>query len=218
MNKNEVIVTWEKELPRLESAFVNFNWENTSSYACYLAQTFRYITHSCLLLKYAATKTQNESLIKCLLHHDQEEDGHEQLALNDLKKLGFNLEQLPELETTKQIYASIYKQIDQYGPAAIVGYALALEGVSARRCPEIADRLTKQYGANKSTLIRLHGNVDPDHIKESFDVLNHFEDNDLQIICQVIVESIDRYIEYLAELEKTASEMIAFIEPQKLHA
>lgn len=211
MNIKQVKDVWNQHLPRLEQAFIDFNWEDEKTYAQYLAQTYRYITHSCQLLRYAAENTKNEALRECLYHHDAEEDGHENLALNDLKRLGYSLDEIPELPVTQQIYGIIYKQIDSHGPAAIVGYALALEGLSARRCPEIAKRLINRYGALKSTLIKLHGDVDPGHIHDSFNVLQHFSEAELDIVAQVMMESVNRYVEYLAALQLEAAKQNALV-------
>jgi len=204
VKQHEVIDVWEKNLPKLEKEFVNFPWEDERSYGNYLAQTYRYIIHSCKLLRYAAQKTEHSDLKKCLLHHDAEEDGHENLALNDLKKMGFSLEDFPELKETKVIYDTIYDQIDQYGPAAIIGYAMALEGLSARRCPEISQRLVEKWGRKKASLICLHGEVDPGHMEESFETLNFFTEDELDVVGKVILESIDRYISYLKSVQQYA--------------
>lgn len=202
MKIEEVKAVWEEHLPKLEESFVGFPWENETAYAWYLSQTYRYITHSCQLLRYAAERTEVEGLKHCLEHHDEEEDGHEKMALKDLERLGYSLNQLPELPITQQIYQTIYTQIDQFGPAAIIGYALALEGVSARRCPEIAQRLVARYGALKSTLIKVHGDLDPSHIESSFDVLQYFNEEELSRVAQVIQETVYRYREYLLTLSK----------------
>ena len=195
--------TWDENVTKLEEGFLAFPWDNERAYAAYLAQTFYYVTHSVKLLEYAANVADPE-LKECLLHHVEEENGHEKLALNDLEKLGYSLEDFPESPESKEMYEAIYKGIDDHGPAPIIGYAMALEGLSARQCPRVAEILIDKYGRNKSTFIKLHGDVDPGHMEDSFEVLKFFNEDDYRIIERFIVESSERYLSFLGLVGKLA--------------
>lgn len=195
-----IVRVLDKEVPKLAKTFLEFPWENEECYSHYLAQSFFYVTHSVKLLKYAAEKTQNQDLKSCLLHHIEEEVGHELLAKNDLQRLGYNLNDFSEDPLTERIYQRIYEGIDRHGPAPIVGYAMALEGISALSCPGIARKLEARYGKQKSTFISLHAMVDQEHAKEGIEILKHFSDDELKVIEHYMRDSISIYTEFLNHL------------------
>lgn len=197
---NEVIKEFKSSLPNLESTFVNFPWELRPAYAEYLAQTYQYIQHSTKLLAHAAEKTKNSELKECFLHHVAEEVGHENWAKNDLKALGYDLSDFNELPQTNTLYSQIYDGIDEHGPAPIVGYSLALEGLSAKRCPEIAKRLIETYGKRCSTLIYNHGEIDQDHFSSAFDILRYFNDDELKVVQEFLVLSVESYTAFLEQI------------------
>lgn len=209
---HNVMNCFEDNMPRLERAFVNFPWENKAAYVEYLSQTYKYIQHSTKLLLFASTKTMDLELKNCFLHHIKEETGHENWAKNDLKNLGFTTDNITELDETIDLYNEIYLGIEKFGPAPIIGYAMALEGVSARKCPEIAMRLINKYGAKCSTLIKNHGDIDPEHLKDSHEVLRFFKDTELKIIEEFMTKSTDSYIKFLdtiATRNKHTNEQVA---------
>lgn len=200
--------SYDLYVPKLEEAVWNFPWENKTCYGHYLVQTFYYVEHSCKLLEYASKYPNNsKEITECLLHHIAEEKGHEQFAKNDLKHLGYDFNQFKELPETKGLYEEIYRGIDQYGPAPIIGYALALEGVSSSICPKLAPRLSGLYGAKAASFIRLHGELDPGHIQEAFDVVKLFNNQEQGIIAQSIQDSTERYIKFLNTIEHLSINM-----------
>lgn len=194
--------TYETEVARLEKATLSYDWTNESFYASYLAQTYRYIVHSTKLLALAAGIAKSKDLRECLEHHVAEENGHEHWVLGDLKRLGYKLEDFPENPQTKRLYDQIYAGVREYGPAAIVGYAMALEGLSAKVCPKLTPVLTKRYGAKCSTFIKNHGEIDPGHAAESFNILKFFSESEKIKIESYIKLSAEAYIEFLTETAK----------------
>lgn len=201
----DVMGQFERNIGPLEKAFTEFPWESKQAYAAYLANTYRYISHSTKLLAFAAEHAKSAELKNCLLHHVSEEQGHENWALTDLKRLGYDISQFPELPQAKALYDTIYEGIKRHGPAAIIGYAIALEGLSARKCGEIASRLIKTYGPKCSTLIKNHGDVDPGHFGESREILKFFDDREKAVIVRFMKDSIDRYQAFLNALIEQAS-------------
>jgi len=188
---------YEKHVARLDKAFMRYDWQSKEAYALYLAQTYRYICHSTKLLAYAAEVANSDELKSCLEHHVSEEKGHEHWVSGDLKRLGFDLKDFPENPETKVLYDQIYEGIKREGPAAIVGYALALEGMSARVCPKLAPELTKMYGSKCSTFIKNHAEIDPGHAAESFEILKYFSDLEKRSIAKYIELSADAYLKFL---------------------
>lgn len=199
---DKVKKAYETNVPKLEKSFMSYNWENRDAYATYLAQTYRYIIHSTKLLAYAAEHTKNNELKECLLHHVSEETGHEHWASGDLKRLGYSVDDFPENEETKALYGKIYDGIKSKGPAAIIGYAMALEGMSARVCPALTPTLLKNYGAKCSTFIKNHGEIDPGHAAESFNILKYFSASEMDTIVEYMDLSTQSYMKFLAAISK----------------
>jgi hypothetical protein len=197
---DQIKQAYEQNVAKLDQAFMAYDWRNRDAYAEYLAQTYRYICHSTKLLAYAADVAKGGELKECLKHHVAEETGHEHWVAGDLKRLGYNIKDFPENPQTKDLYDSIYQGIKQEGPAAIVGYALALEGMSARVCPKLAPELTKMYGAKCSTFIKNHAEIDPGHAAESFNILKYFSENEKSAILKYMEMSTKAYLRFLAEI------------------
>jgi hypothetical protein len=198
----QVKAAFEKNVAMLDSYFMSLPWNDKEFYAKYLAQTYYYIIHSTKLLKFAADHSKNPELTECLLHHVSEENGHEFWALGDLKKLGYKIEAFPEETSTKDVYGAIYRGIETYGPAAIVGYAIALEGMSAKVCPQLAPILIEKYGLKCSTFIKNHGEIDKGHSEESFKILKFFTPQEMNTIAEFIGSSSQGYLKLLQNLSK----------------
>jgi hypothetical protein len=120
--------TWEANVNELGESFSTFPWQNEECYKQYLAQSYYYAIHSVRLLQFAADETSDPELKDRLLDLLKDEMGQENLALNDLRNFGVDIESYPELEETKELYEQIYEGIDLHGPAAILGYAITLGG------------------------------------------------------------------------------------------
>lgn len=192
---------YDVNVPKLDKAVMSYNWENKDAYAYFLAQTYRYIVHSTKLLTYAAEVAKSPELKECLHHHVSEEKGHEHWVAGDLKRLGYKLEEIPENPETKVLYDQIYKGIDRVGPAAIVGYALALEGMSAVVCPKLTPTLLKHYGPKCSTFIKNHGEIDPGHAAESFEILKFFSEKELDAIVEYMDLSTQAYLTFMEKIK-----------------
>jgi len=187
----------EKSVNVLTESAVNRPWEVKEWYAEYLAQTFYYITHTTKLLKFASEHAKNPELRECLLHHVKEENGHEHWAAKDLKNLGYDLKSFPESKLTQGLYGQIYDGIKKHGPAPIIGYAMALEGMSANACPKVAPILIEKYGEKCASFIKNHAVIDQEHAKEGVNILAFFNDMDMAVIADYIDLSTKAYVEFL---------------------
>lgn len=198
--------TFEEHLPKLEKSFHEFPWENQQTYATYLAQTYYYVCHSTKLLAVAAQHTKTPKLASHLLRHKKEETGHDKWAMSDVKTLGYDVKTFPIFEETKNVYESIYKEIEQVGPAAIMAYAMSLEGVSARALPSIYEqRIRKSHGEKACMFVKGHADADPHHIVAGFKAAELLPKEDQTHWNRVFIESIDRYIRFLNKIRKVAA-------------
>lgn len=198
---NKVKKTYQASIGALTDRFMDNPWEDKEFYAQYLAQTYYYVCHSTKLLKYAADHCNNPELKECLLHHVKEELGHEQWCLKDLKNLGYDIKSFPESRVTRSMYQAIYDGIDKMGPAPIIGYAIALEGMSADVCPRLAPILIKNHGEKSSVFIKNHAVIDQQHAAEGYDILKYLTDDEQEIVCQFIKSSCKAYIQFFDDMQ-----------------
>jgi hypothetical protein len=145
-------------------------WEDRVFYAEYLAQTYYYVGHSTRLLACAATRlgVDREKLHHRFLKHAAEERSHHLLASRDLSKLGFSLEDFPELPATSALYESQYYRIEHIGPTMLLGYILALEGNAVAYAPGVYQRVRSEHGDSTVSFLRVHAEEDPDHLEKAF--------------------------------------------------
>ncbi len=149
--------------------YLNMPWEDRGFYAQYLAQTYYYTFHSTRMLALAAARTTSGQFdyYNRSVEHIAEEAGHENLALTDLKRLGFKIEDFSELSTTRAFWQPQYFLIDR-SATTLLGYILALEWLAVATFPAVHERIKKLYGEKCVNFIRVHADEDPDHVDKCF--------------------------------------------------
>ena len=143
-------------------------WNNKFFYSHWLAQSYYYTTYSTRMLAYAAgwTQSSDQSYYRRSLVHISEEQGHDLIALNDLKNLGETIQNFPELATTRSMWECQFYKI-QKDPANLLGYILALEAFAVRTLKEFNQELLKTYSDNSTRFVKVHADDDPDHVEEA---------------------------------------------------
>src|ERR1700753_4293061 len=98
-------------------------WEDPRFYAEFLAQTYHYVCHTTRLLALSASQlgVEREKLHQRFLGHAAEERSHHLLAQRDIKQLGYDVVNLPELPATSALYETQYHRIQQIGPTSVFG-------------------------------------------------------------------------------------------------
>lgn len=179
-----MLPNYKTSVASMSNAIRNYPWENERAYAEYLAQTYYYICHSTRLLAASAARFSqaDQGLHKRFLKHTDEENSHELLALRDLQKLGFNIENFPELAQTKTLYEIQYYKIEHCDPAALMGYILALETLAANDLKWLKEKVTGLYGKECAKFIQVHADEDPDHIEKALKVVDQLSANRLPAI------------------------------------
>jgi hypothetical protein len=197
---NKVKKTFDDNVGALNSLIMNQRWQDKDFYAYWSSQHYFYISHSHPLLKHAIANCNNLELKKCLEHHAKEEKGHEKWCLADLKALGRDIKGYVEAPQTKALYEEIYEGVNEFGAAAIIGYAIALEGMSAMVCPPLAEILTPLYGAKAVTFISNHAKIDQEHAKDGYDILKFLDEKEQAVVAKFIISSIEAYKAYVNNL------------------
>ncbi len=164
---------YESSVEMMSQATREYPWDNKHAYAQFLAQTYYYICHSTRLLAASAARfsQEDQGLHKRFLKHTDEENSHELLALRDLQKLGFKIEDFPELAQTKTLYEIQYFKIEHQDPAALMGYILALETMAGEDFKWLKDKVTGLYGKETAKFVQVHADEDPDHIEKAVQVI-----------------------------------------------
>jgi pyrroloquinoline quinone (PQQ) biosynthesis protein C len=175
---------------------------NPEVYKWWLAQTYFYTSHSEKLLRYFSENSSNELIAKRWLAHADEEAGHENMAIGDLKRMGGKIEDYIELPETSALYKTQYFIAKETHGIANFGWALALEGLAAHMCKDMIDQMVEAHGENCMKFILVHVNEDPAHLDAALEVVSQIGATD-QII-QNIQNTAYYYCKMLDELEEFA--------------
>lgn len=196
----------DRALKPVESVCNDFPWDNKNAYGNYLAQIYYYVCHSTRLLALAATRCahKDEKLHRRFLEHAAEEKGHQILALNDLKNLGYTLSDFPELPITSFMYESQYYKIEYQDPNAFFGYILALEGITVKKGAQIYNTVFSTFGKKSSTFLDVHAHEDPDHLAKAFLQLENLSELQKKFIYQNIKQTAEGFQNMLLECARQA--------------
>lgn len=125
------------------------------------------------MLAFAAgwTSSNEQSYYRRSLVHITEEQGHDLIALNDLKNLNENIATYPELGTTRSMWECQFYKI-QKDPSDLLGYILALEAFAVKTLKEFNHELLKTYPENTTRFVKIHADDDPDHVEEAIAQIN----------------------------------------------
>ncbi len=176
-------------IEEISKSAISFPWEKENYYANWLAQSFYYVQWTTRQLALASAKTKpinEDSLHWRFIEEAKEEKRHELLALQDLKNLGYSLDQFTELPHTSFFYQTLSYLIENEHPIAILGYSLTLEGFAAKKASELFPMVKSCYKDNAVTFMRLHCEVDVDHFENALPYLKSCPEELLPIVAKGI--------------------------------
>jgi pyrroloquinoline quinone (PQQ) biosynthesis protein C len=138
-------------------------------YACYLRQVFHYTRENPQIQALATVyfRGHQRSAIKRFFKHASSEIGHDQLALEDLRMLGANVDMLayenPLPETTALVSFPFY-QIHNLNPVGYLGYLYFLEFLPTGSGGQLMAAL-ESVGVPRSAMrfLRDHSTIDVGH-------------------------------------------------------
>lgn len=179
-------------------------WENERFYANFLAQTYYFVCHSTRLLGRSMSYFvhNQEDLYRRFKDHISEEDAHEKIALSDLKKLGYEIAQFPELAVTKSFYECQYFKIERSLGTALLGYILYLETVAVHAYPLVVDRLYKKYDKKCCQFLKVHVEEDPDHVEKALLEISKLPSNQQSEIWQNFWQTSKLYCQLLKDAQQ----------------
>lgn len=164
------------------------NLYDTNDLARALIFCYRVMVASAPLLEFAIPRSDGR-LRAYYAHHLEEERGHDEMVLADLKALG--LTTIPRSHVAAQLAGSQYYLIANEHPALLLGYMLALEKESMT--PAQVDALGAHHGFTL-TAFRHHCEHDPVH---KDDLLREIEalDADLRTLVMWNEGSVSLFLE-----------------------
>lgn len=156
------------------------------TYIAYLTEAYHHVKHTVPLMK--ATRERltgpHEYLRAAIDEYIEEETGHEEWILNDIRAAGGDAEAVrhgqPRFETEVMV-AYAYDFVSRINPVGFFGMVFVLEGTSTQLATQGAAAVRQSLGlpANAFSYLNSHGALDQEHIvflQQLLDGLENEED------------------------------------------
>jgi pyrroloquinoline quinone (PQQ) biosynthesis protein C len=170
----------------LSVPFIRLGWEGRlplESYIAFLTQAYHHVKHTTPLLMACGSRIPHrmEWLRNAMAEYIEEEVGHQEWILNDIKACGADAEAVrngtPDMPA-ELMCAYAYHIVDRLNPVGFLGMVLVLEGTSVKVATEAAQALQKSLGLPKQafTYLTSHGSLDISHMDFYKNLVNRLED------------------------------------------
>lgn len=139
-------------------------------YLDFLSQAYHHVKHTFPLLALAAARTTNLAYQKALLSYMNEERGHDEWILDDIRSLGGDAEAVRNGKAGAACQIMVgysYYAIEHIDPYAQLGSVHVLEGMSVALAEHAASAIQRSLGANSEagfSYLRSHGALDIEHV------------------------------------------------------
>lgn len=184
-----------------------------AQYLAFLGQAYHHVKHTVPLLMACGSRLgpENELLKKAIVEYVEEEYGHEQWILDDIKAAGGNPYQvknsLPNIATETMV-AYAYHQIDRKNPVGFFGMVHVLEGTSTALATLAAEKIQTNLGlpSNAFSYLTSHGSLDLEHVKFFEDLVNQLtREDDMQAIIRTAHVMYKLYGDVFRSLPQSSS-------------
>jgi pyrroloquinoline quinone (PQQ) biosynthesis protein C len=152
-----------------------------SHYLAFLRETYHLVKHTPHYLKAVAARVgdNQNTLREFYLEFAEEEDGHEKLCVHDIRALGENPDEVLSSGPSAGCWSLItqsYYFAHRGTPVALIGDAIATEGLGADLAMGAAAKLTTEYGLPKNaiTFLNVHGAEDIEHMNMAKAILEEY--------------------------------------------
>ena len=153
------------------------------SYVAFLTEAYHHVHHTVPLLRACreALPPRNAWLREPLDEYVQEEQGHDEWILDDLRACGADAEAVragPPRHATEVMVAYAYDTIARRNPLGFFGMVHVLEGTSVNLALLAADRIQQGLGLPDAafTYLRSHGTLDREHTAHFALLMDRVED------------------------------------------
>ncbi|MGD8812627.1 MAG: iron-containing redox enzyme family protein [Thioalkalispiraceae bacterium] len=155
------------------------------SYIAFLTQAYHHVKHTTPLLMACGSRLPErvEWLREAIGEYIEEEMGHQEWILNDIKACGADAEAVRRGQpaiTTELMVSYAYDTIARNNPVSFFGMVLVLEGTSIELATRAAENLQQSLGLPKQAFSYLlsHGSLDIEHVDFFKSLMNKIEDED----------------------------------------
>lgn len=170
------------------------------SYVAFLEQAFHHVSHTVPLLMACGARlpVRLEWLRGAMAEYIEEEYGHHEWILNDIKACGGDAERVrhgkPALATELMV-STMYDRINRLNPVSMLGMIFVLEGTSIELATNAANTLQKSLNlpARAFSYLSSHGSLDLEHMK-FFEKLVNRLDSDEDKACVIETAKVVYYL------------------------
>lgn len=141
-------------------------------YLNFLAQAYHHVKHTVPLLMACGSRlpADYQWLQKAVAEYIEEEIGHEQWILNDIRAAGGDADAVANARphaATELLVSYAYHQIDRGNPLAFFGMVHVLEGTSTQLASAVAEVVQGKLDLPDTAFsyLRSHGALDLEHVK-----------------------------------------------------
>ncbi len=170
----------------LSIPFIQAGWKGElalDSYRAFLAQAYHHVKHTTPLLMACGSRAPHdrEWLRDAMAEYVEEEVGHQEWILNDIKACGGDAEsvrhEMPGMAAELMV-AYAYHVIDRGNPVGFLGMVLVLEGTSIHVATEAAQNLQRNLALPPGAFSYLssHGSLDLSHMDFYKGLVNRLQD------------------------------------------
>lgn len=162
-------------------------------YLAFLKEAYHHVKHTVPLLTACKNQTSIDYpwLKEAMAEYIEDEMGHEEWILNDIKAAGVKFDEVRHSEPiifTELMVADAYYQIYQKNPIGFLGMVFVLEGTSIAIATNAATAMQKslQLPNEAFTYLNSHGSLDLTHVEFFKTLVNQFtkeEDQKIVIEC-----------------------------------
>jgi hypothetical protein len=189
------LATIDRDIQRIHETIRAYPWSNARAYAQWLAQTYFYTRHASRVSAHAAMRTpvMRPELHDHLVRTINEEKDHPPMVLDDLRDLGFGIDEFHEHPLTSAFYQTLHYQIDLVGPFALIGYFFVIEGSAARDGKELLDKVRESYDGKGLSFLEEHVIADALHYPAAQAFVRSLADEELAIVARCGTQAASTY-------------------------
>jgi pyrroloquinoline quinone (PQQ) biosynthesis protein C len=152
------------------------------SYVAFLVQAYHHVKHTTPLLMACGSRIPHavEWLRDAMAHYIEEELGHQEWILKDIKACGADAEAVRNGEPdmpAELMCAYAYDMVQRRNPVGLLGMVLVLEGTSVQLATEAAKNMQRNLGLPDEafTYLTSHGSLDVSHMAFYASLVNKLE-------------------------------------------
>lgn len=158
-----------------------------AAYVAFLTEAYHHVKHTTPLLMSCGARLPEkyEWLRNAVAEYIEEEVGHQEWILNDIKACGSDAEAVRHgrpCAATELMVAYAYDTIARVNPVGFFGMVLVLEGTSVALATSAGKALQQTFGLGKNAFSYLasHGSLDIEHMNFYESLINRITDPDDQ--------------------------------------